>query len=51
MPYKLVGNKIMHKKDGKWSIKQKCSSRENAIKALRLLYAIENETINKRGGK
>jgi len=42
MPYKIVnGNEVWHKKDGKWSLKQKCSNHENAVKAMRLLYGIE----------
>ncbi len=40
-PYKCVGNKLMHKKDGEWSLKQTCESKENCIKAMRLLYGIE----------
>ena len=37
MPYKIVGKKLMHKKGGKWSVKQNCSSHANAVKALGLL--------------
>ncbi len=45
MPYKIAedGMTIMHKKDGKWEVKQKCTSKENAKKALRLLYMKEGE--------
>ena len=43
MPYKRVGNKVMHEKSGKWSLKQTCSSAENAKKAIRLLYMKESE--------
>jgi hypothetical protein len=37
MPYKIEGKNLLHKKGGKWTIKQRCSSHENAVKALRLL--------------
>jgi len=43
MPYKRVGNKIYHKKGGKWSVKQVCRSVAAAIKALRLLQGIERD--------
>ena len=39
MPYKVVGNSVYHKKGGKWSIKQVCSSHENAVKAVGLLHS------------
>ena len=42
MPYKIVGNTIMHKKNGKWSKKQKASSKSNAKSAMRLLQGIEH---------
>lgn len=42
MPYKRVGNKIMHKKGGKWSVKQTAGSAEKAKSALRLLNAVEH---------
>ena len=42
MPYKISGNKVLHKKGGKWSVKQKCSSPANARSALRLLYGVEH---------
>ena len=29
-PYKLSGNTILHKKGGKWSVKQKATSAKNA---------------------
>jgi len=37
----------MHKKNGVWSIKQKCSSPENCKKAMRLLYGVESGAIKK----
>jgi hypothetical protein len=54
MPYKLNGNKVMHKKGGKWSVKQTCSSPEAAKKAMRLLNAVEHgwkpgKSKNKKG--
>ena len=42
MPYKVEGKNVLHEKGGKWSIKQKCSSHENALKAMRLLQGIEH---------
>ena len=41
MPYKIEGSKVLHKKGGKWSVKQTCSSPEAAKKALCLLRGIE----------
>jgi hypothetical protein len=38
MPFKVIGNKVMHYKNGKWSIKQRCSSHANAVKAVGLLH-------------
>lgn len=42
MPYKVVGNKVMHKKGGKWSVKQTAKSPANAKKAVRLLNAVDH---------
>jgi len=42
MPYKREGKKILHKKDGKWSVKQTASSVKNAKSAMRLLQGIEH---------
>ena len=39
MPYKQDGKKVMHKKGGKWSVKQTCKSAANAKAAIRLLHA------------
>lgn len=47
MPYKVIGSKIMHQKDGKWSIKQTCSSPANAKKAMALLEGLETGSIKK----
>ena len=41
MPYKVVGNKVMHKKNDHWTVKQKCASHANAVKAVRLLQAVK----------
>lgn len=38
MPYKVVGKNVMHLKGGKWSVKQRCSSHENAVDAVKLLH-------------
>ncbi len=45
MPYKIKGNVIYHKKGGKWSIKQRCKSHKNALKALGLLEGLESGSI------
>jgi hypothetical protein len=45
MPYKIDGNQILHKKGGKWSVKQTCKSHKNAIKALGLLEGLESGSI------
>lgn len=41
MPYKRVGKKVMHKKDG-WSVKQTATSVENAKKTMNLLRGVEH---------
>jgi hypothetical protein len=45
MPYKIKGKDVFHYKNGKWSIKQHCSSHENAVKAVRLLHGIDSGDI------
>lgn len=47
MPYRVEGNKVMHEKDGKWSVKQTCKDHAAAVRAMRLLYGIEKGTIKK----
>jgi hypothetical protein len=42
MPYKRVGNKVMHKKGGRWSTKQTCASPAAASRAIRLLQGVEH---------
>ena len=42
MPYKRQGNKILHRKGGKWKVKQVCGSEAAAKAALRLLYGLES---------
>jgi hypothetical protein len=42
MPYKVIGKNLWHKIKGRWTIKQHCRSHENALKAKRLLLAIEH---------
>lgn len=41
MPYRVRGKSVQHLKNGRWITKQKCSSHDNAIKAMRLLYMVE----------
>jgi hypothetical protein len=48
MPYKIIGNKIMHKEGNKWTVKQVCESPTNAKKALSLLVGLEKGTIKKK---
>ncbi len=43
MPYRCENNKLMHKKDGEWSVKQTCKSHASCLKAAGLLYALENK--------
>jgi hypothetical protein len=47
MPYKCEGKNLMHQKNGKWSIKQHCSSEENCKKAMGLLEGLESGSIKK----
>ena len=42
MPYRRVGNKVYHKKGGKWKVKQTCSSPGAAKSAIRLLQGVEH---------
>jgi len=42
MPYRREGNKVMHQKGGKWSVKQTCSSPAAALKAISLLRGVEH---------
>uniref|UniRef100_A0A6M3KNZ5 Uncharacterized protein n=1 Tax=viral metagenome TaxID=1070528 RepID=A0A6M3KNZ5_9ZZZZ len=51
MPYKCQGSDLYHKKDGKWSIKQHCSSHEKCVKAMGLLYGLESGSIKKSNVK
>lgn len=38
MPYMRKGKVVYHKVNGRWRVKQRCSSAENAKKAIRLLH-------------
>ncbi len=50
MPYKIIGNKVMHQKGGHWSTKQTCKTHANAVKAVRLLQGVEHGMkVRKRG--
>ena len=49
MPYRVEGKNLMHKKGGKWSVKQHCSSPTNAKKAMRLLQMKEHGVTPKGG--
>lgn len=48
MPYKVIDSNVYHQKNGKWTIKQHCSSPANAKAAMRLLEGLEHGTIVKR---
>jgi hypothetical protein len=37
VPTKVVGSNVMHKKDGKWTVKQHCSSHTAALSAQRAI--------------
>lgn len=50
MPYKVIGRKVYHLKDGKWSVKQTAKSHANAVAAMRFLYGLEDDK-NKRPGR
>jgi len=41
-PYKVVGNKVMHKKGDTWKVKQTCASPTAAQKAVNLLHGVEH---------
>jgi hypothetical protein len=45
MPYKLSGKKILHKKGGKWKVKQTSKTVASAKRALRLLRGLESGSI------
>lgn len=42
MPYKVEGKKLLHFKNGHWSVKQTAKSHDNAIKAMHLLEGVEH---------
>lgn len=42
MPYRRSGKNVLHKKGGKWKVKQHCSNEANAKAAIRLLRAKEH---------
>lgn len=48
MPYKVIGNSVYHLKNGKWSVKQKCSSHEKALAAIKLLRGLESGSIKEK---
>ncbi len=47
MPYEIRGNNIYHYKNGKWSVKQRSTSKANAKKAMRLLQGVEHGWVPK----
>jgi len=42
MPYKVEGKAVMHKKGGKWKVKQRCRSHMAALSAVNLLRGVEH---------
>jgi len=42
VPYKRVKNVVYHKKNGKWTVKQRCKSAAAARRAIRLLQGVEH---------
>jgi len=51
MPYKRIGRKVMHKKGGKWKVKQTCKSEAAAKSAIRLLYGVEHGMVPRKKRK
>jgi len=51
IPYKTIGSKIYHFKNGKWSVKQTCSSPANAKKAMNFLRGLEHGMVPKKKAK
>ena len=50
MPYKVVGNKVLHNINGQWTIKQTASSHTKALRTVHLLQGIDHgwKPTNKR---
>jgi len=48
IPYKIIGSKIYHFKNGKWSVKQTCSNPANAKKAVNFLRGLEHGMVPKK---
>ena len=48
IPYKTIGVKVYHFKNGKWSVKQTCSSPANAKKAANFLRGLEHGMVPKK---
>lgn len=42
MPYKVKGKQVLHKKSGKWSVKQTATSHAKALATVRLLQGVEH---------
>lgn len=49
MPYKVEGKNLLHYKNKKWKIKQRCDSHANAVAAMRLLQMKEHGVTPKGG--
>lgn len=45
MPYQVRGKAVYHLKNGRWVVKQRCDSHENALAAMRLLEGLEHGSI------
>jgi len=45
MPYRRSGTKVLHKKGGKWKVKQTCRSEAAAKRAMSLLRGLESGSI------
>lgn len=43
MPYKVVGKDVMKEVDGKWIVKQHCTSAENAHRIMSYLQKLEGD--------
>jgi len=42
MPYRRRGSQVLHKKGGKWKVKQTCKSPAAAKRAINLLRGVEH---------
>lgn len=51
MPYKIRGKDVLNFKEGRWKLKQRCSSTSNAKEAINLLRGIEHGMVPRKRGR